>query len=74
MGIINSYLSAIGNFSIFYFLPFFVMINCLIQKGFGLGILLLVGQDLFHVFVLFDCPETKLAIKQIGDFFDSHVK
>jgi len=29
---------------------------------------LLVGQDLFHVFVLFDCPETKLAMKQIGDF------
>ena len=44
------------------------MINCLIQKGLGLGILLLDEQELFHVFVLFDCPETKLAIKQIGDF------
>ena len=46
------------------------MINCLIQKGLGLGILLLDEQELFHVFVLFDCPETKLAIKQIGDFLN----
>ena len=50
------------------------MINCLIQKGVGLGILLRVGQDLVHVFVLFDCPKTKLAIKQIGYFFTSRVK
>lgn len=30
-----------------------------------------VWQDLFHVFVLFDCPETDLAIKQIGNFYKS---
>lgn len=28
-----------------------------------------VWADLFHVFVLFDCPETDLAIEQIGNFF-----
>jgi len=25
-------------------------------------------QDLFHVFVLFDMPETQLALQQIGEF------
>ena len=45
------------------------MIICLIEKRkVWISILLLVGQDLFHVFVLFDCPETKLAIKQLGNF------
>lgn len=44
------------------------ILNNLCEKA-GVDVQWHVWQDLFHVFVLFDCPETDLAIKQIGEFF-----
>ncbi|MDD6386124.1 alpha/beta hydrolase [Lactobacillus equicursoris] len=49
------------------------ILNNLCEKA-GVDVQWHVWQDLFHVFILFDMPETDLAVKQIGEFFKAGVK
>lgn len=44
------------------------VLNYLCQKA-GVEVTWNVWQDLFHVFVLFDMPETTIALNQIASFF-----
>lgn len=44
-----------------------VILNQLCQSA-GVPVIFKAWQDLFHVFVLFDMPETQLALQQIGEF------
>lgn len=44
-----------------------VILNQLCQSA-GVSVIFKAWQDLFHVFVLFDMPETQVALKQIGTF------
>lgn len=48
------------------------ILNNLCEKA-GVNVQWHVWQDLFHVFVLFDMPETDLAIKQIGEFLQTGI-
>lgn len=49
------------------------ILNHLCQTA-GVDVQWHVWEGLFHVFVLFDMPETDLAIKQIGEFFKAGLK
>jgi len=44
-----------------------VVLNQLCQSA-GVPVIFKAWQDLFHVFVLFNMPETQLALQQIGEF------
>lgn len=49
-----------------------VILNQLCQSA-GVPVIFKAWQDLFHVFVLFDMPETQLVLQQIGDFLQVDV-
>ncbi len=38
-------------------------------KDAGVDVSVRIWEELFHVFILFPCPETEAAIKEIGEFF-----